>query len=500
MWKLNKIASTIKFSIQKKLLFSFCIVPVLLIGLLAVSIQSLNMINKAIKNLELYEKHFEFSINIQESTLEIINVVDKILLKKEIGTDYTPLVGKFQTATNFLLTNEQNLKLLVDNTVNKKLLNSWSRVHQTLHDFVSLSKVIIELVQREKLNEAKKLHEKVAYKTKENFLIATEILLEEHSKLPLSEFKNVDSYNKNLKKGLIFFTLFIIFIGFGIFYILSYIIANPILKLREATKKIGLGDLDTKINIKSQDEIGGLVEDFKKMTTNLKQAQDKFIQTEKLAALGKVAGMISHELKNPLGTMKNALSVIKMNLENNSDEKPDEYLDIISKEIQVSNKIITDVLTFARLKKPELNSTNVRDILDTTISNLEKPKNVTISLSIYDGIPHIFADKDQLIQIFSNIFQNAIQAMPNGGIIHVDIKPKNEALEIQFSDDGIGIPKENIDKIFDPLFSTKPQGTGLGLSVCQSLVSNHSGSIEVHSEIDFGATFIIRIPLFPKNN
>ena len=251
-----------------------------------------------------------------------------------------------------------------------------------------------------------------------------------------------------------------------------------------------------------------MVEDLNRQAKELREAQDAIIRSEKLAAIGQLASSVAHELRNPLGVIKNALYYFEM-LElgkDNADIK--ENMDIMSKEIENSNKIISDLLEFSRIKKPSLHSENINIIVKEILNRIEKRPDIEIITELEDTLPNIKVDALQIQQVFYNIATNAVQSMNKGGRLMIttalitankklaDIGvSKSAEISVSFKDTGSGISKENLDKIFSPLFSTRPKGTGLGLSVCASLIEGHAGTIEVQSEVEKGTTFVVKLPI-----
>ena len=227
-----------------------------------------------------------------------------------------------------------------------------------------------------------------------------------------------------------------------------------------------------------------------------KETREQLIQSEKLAVLGKLAGSVSHELRNPLGVIRNSIYFLKMKLgQALQDEKIKRHLDILEEEIQISDRIINDILAFARIKEVRLVETDINKIIEGFLKDIKIPENIRIVSQLNSSLPHISADEVQLGQAFSNIILNAVQAMPDGGELTIANRTNNEIIEVDIIDTGIGISKENLNKMFDPLFSTKAQGTGLGLAVCQGIIEMHRGSIEVESKIGKGTKFTVRLPI-----
>jgi len=238
-----------------------------------------------------------------------------------------------------------------------------------------------------------------------------------------------------------------------------------------------------------------MIEDLNRQAEELKEAQDTIVRSEKLVAIGQLASSVAHELRNPLGVMKNAVYYFNMLELGKKDAEIKENLDILSKEIENSDKVISDLLEFTRIKKPTLQPENINVIAKEVLNRLKISPDIKVVTELEDSLPDIAVDALQIQQVFYNIAINAIAAIDKSGRFKIKTNLKGDFVEISFADTGCGIPKENLTKIFDPLFSTKAKGTGLGLSVCRSLVEGHGGKIEVESEVDKGTTFTVRLPI-----
>ena len=251
----------------------------------------------------------------------------------------------------------------------------------------------------------------------------------------------------------------------------------------------------TKELTESQTAMLYMIEDLNRQTKEIKDAQDRIVRSEKLAAIGQLASSVAHELRNPLGVMKNAIYYFNMLGLGKDNAEVKENLDILSKEIENSDKIISDLLEFARIKKPTLRPEKINLIVKETLDRLRIGPDIKVATELKDPLPDIEVDALQIQQVFYNMTSNAIQAMDKGGRLKIKTGLKGDFLETSFSDTGSGISKEKLAKIFDPLFSTKAKGTGLGLSVCASIVEGHQGKIEVESEVGKGTTFTVRLPI-----
>ncbi|MBW2091044.1 MAG: two-component sensor histidine kinase [Deltaproteobacteria bacterium] len=227
--------------------------------------------------------------------------------------------------------------------------------------------------------------------------------------------------------------------------------------------------------------------------------QEKLHQSERLASLGQMIAAVSHEVRNPLGIISSTAEILRGKLKN---YEPDNQLaDVIVEESRRLNEIVTEFLDFARPKVPKITTTRLKDILDKNLSYLssELEKHDIKVIRRYSGPVHIQADPDQLYQAFLNIFLNAIQAMPVGGMINVmttGINGQNGHMaEVVISDTGEGIETENLGKIFNPFFTTKDTGSGLGLAIVKNIIQNHKGEIIIEPATDGGARVIIHLPV-----
>ncbi len=241
-----------------------------------------------------------------------------------------------------------------------------------------------------------------------------------------------------------------------------------------------------------------LEEMVEKRTKELKEAQEELIRQEKLTVIGQLAGGVGHELRNPLGTIKNAAYFLNMVLEK-PEPQVKETLEFLMKEVSTSERIISSLLDYARPKPPSRHKVNVNAVVQDVLSRNAIPKTIEMTNKLDEGLPTILADPDQLTLVFGNITLNAIQAMPEGGSLVVKSSAcSKEWISVSFKDSGKGIPKEDLGKIFKPLFTTKAKGVGLGLAVTKILVEGHGGTIEVESELGKGSTFTIKLPTHLK--
>jgi signal transduction histidine kinase len=229
-------------------------------------------------------------------------------------------------------------------------------------------------------------------------------------------------------------------------------------------------------------------------TKELRDAQDELVRKGKLAILGELSGGIGHELRNPLGAIKNAGYFLNMVIENPEPEVK-ETLEILDKEVATSERIISSLMDFARQKPPSRRKTAINNVVQEALSSSRVPQKVKVINQLDDSLPDILADPDQLGRVFGNIILNAVQAMPDGGTLTLTSKAHSQNVTVSVADTGVGISPEALQKLFEPLYTTKPKGIGLGLAITRSMVEAHGGTITVQSEVGQGTTFTITLPL-----
>ncbi|PKN72866.1 MAG: hypothetical protein CVU52_07495 [Deltaproteobacteria bacterium HGW-Deltaproteobacteria-10] len=237
--------------------------------------------------------------------------------------------------------------------------------------------------------------------------------------------------------------------------------------------------------------------------TRIEKLEDMAKRTEKFAAMGEMAANIAHEIRNPLGSIELFASLLLKNLPEKKDQ--DRVVHIISSVKNVDNKI-SNLLMFTRKQNPKMKKINLHHVLDEVIDFSEQimlQGGIDISVKYVGEQAYIEGDADMIKQVFLNIILNAQQAMPDGGALKIKaitsaggILPAESAVaEIIFQDSGPGIPEENLSRIFDPFFSTKQDGAGLGLAIVHNIVSTHNGSINVENSLQGGAIVNVSFPL-----
>jgi signal transduction histidine kinase len=331
------------------------------------------------------------------------------------------------------------------------------------------------------------------------------------------------------------------------------IITEPIFDLADSMQLVSKDkDYSRKAAVQSEDEIGLLASGFNEMLEHIRKrdlelqleiaerkraeeetrklneeleikveertrllldTQEELVRKEKLAILGQLSGSVGHELRNPLGVMNNAIYFLKTIMPD-ADDTVLEYLDIIKNEIDNSQRIITDLLDFSRTKSPQAKAVPACELVHDSLGRCVVPDNVKLHTELPDILPLIKVDPLQMGQVFQNLITNAVQAMADGGTLRIaaqlaqgskleiedsddkSMKTDTDFVEISVNDTGEGISPEGMKRLFQPLFTTKAKGIGLGLTVCKNLVEANGGHIEVASCLGQGTTVTVSMPVY----
>ncbi len=229
----------------------------------------------------------------------------------------------------------------------------------------------------------------------------------------------------------------------------------------------------------------------------LKKTQEQLVHTERLAALGQLSASLAHEINNPLGIIKNYLTILCRSLKEKDDRK--EYIRHIKSEVNRISKIIKQLFEFHRPKREKPGKVDLFSLLNEVLSLVEEQfsqKEISIIRNFPKRVSPITAFPDQLKQVFLNLLMNSKDFMPGGGTIYVSLSDRKDSTEIEFADTGCGIPRENLNKVFDPFFTTKShdKGLGLGLWICYGIIAKHGGTMSVKNREEDGVSFVISLP------
>lgn len=231
----------------------------------------------------------------------------------------------------------------------------------------------------------------------------------------------------------------------------------------------------------------------KERTEKLEMTQKKLIRQEKLAAIGSLSGSVAHDLRNPLGAISNSIYFLRAISKNEPNEKILKHISIMEQEIQRVKIIIDDLIDFSRDNSPILSSGDVNELIRNYVDEQQLDKNVMIKIQLDTALPSFLFDHTQMRRVLDNLVTNSIQAMPDGGSVQLVTRYVAPNIEIEVRDNGVGIIAGNMKYIFEPLFTTKAKGVGLGLSIVKNFVEKHGGSVEVESVVDKGTTFTVKL-------
>jgi two-component system NtrC family sensor kinase len=304
----------------------------------------------------------------------------------------------------------------------------------------------------------------------------------------------------------------LVIIGFGSL-LLARVVVNPLKRLVKVVQRIGGGDLSHRAQVESVNEIGKMAlafnemvgrlaekqEDLERAIKKLKDTQDELVNTEKLASVGRIAAGVAHEIGNPLTSVLGHTEILHKRLKGKKLKDKEILLDLVErtrKETERINRIIKDLLQFS--KPPSVHKEDVdvnrviRDALHV-VSAQERFQDITFDLLFTENLPPAKGNSDQLQQVLFNILINAADAMPHGGSISMKTDKKGKWVILSIKDEGEGIPAEDLQKIFDPFYTTKSpdKGTGLGLSISLKIIEDLGGKIKVTSERGRGTEFIL---------
>jgi len=278
---------------------------------------------------------------------------------------------------------------------------------------------------------------------------------------------------------------------------------KPLQTLVQGTKRIGAGDYAGRVDVVSSDELGVLASEFNNMAAAVQEREAKLIRSERMAAAGLLASHITHEVRNPLNSISLNTEMLEEELgsaqESQAAEESRALCRAIRQEVDRLTDITEEYLRFARLPKLVLEAEQVNELLGNLLDFLSgemKEQSVTVKRNLGDGIPPIQVDENQLRQAFLNLMRNAGEAMAEkGGTLTVETKLTGGVVEVRIADSGSGIDADDFDQVFEPFFSTKDHGTGLGLALTHQIIVEHGGEIGVESTKGEGTAFTVRLPV-----
>jgi two-component system, NtrC family, sensor kinase len=316
------------------------------------------------------------------------------------------------------------------------------------------------------------------------------------------ERKRVNDIIFNAKRLLFISFLCILFLSIVLGRLVSKKISISLRAIERVAMSIAEGNFSKIEDGRSKDEFGSVILAINRMSEELKNKGEEIIQAKKLASLGVLTAGVAHELTNPL----NNISMITQNYLDLYDFLDKESrLSLISKAYEETKRmedVVKNLLDFSKSREARLKKADINEIVRKSVRLMQNTldiSNIESKLIFGQGLPHVYIDEHQIEQVMVNLIANAVQAMSPSGTLTVETKAVGEdTVMIRVQDTGQGIPPEYLPNIFDPFFSTKSSGTGLGLSVSYGIIMNHNGNIKVDSTVSLGTTFTIELPSYKR--
>ncbi len=291
----------------------------------------------------------------------------------------------------------------------------------------------------------------------------------------------------------------------AVIMVLAVQVRRPMMELQDKIARVRLGDMNVSVSFANRnDELGDLGSDFNDMVEQLRASreeiqhlhQTQMSRAEHFATLGELAAGLAHEIRNPLAGIAGVLEIVGRDLPPNSPVRS-VMKDAKEEAVQI-NRILTELLDTARPKPPQFRISDIRSTAEHAVMFARQQavtQRITIELETPEDLPPVEHDPNQINQVLLNLLLNAIQSMDKPGTIHVSLDRDEDAVIITVADGGKGITPEHLPNIFRPFFTTKGQGTGLGLSLARRIVEAHGGHIDVASEVSKGTQFTVRLPV-----
>jgi two-component system NtrC family sensor kinase len=276
---------------------------------------------------------------------------------------------------------------------------------------------------------------------------------------------------------------------------------RPLARLREAARRVAAGDYGSRIDERGPAEVVELAREFNSMGRAVEERERELVRSERLAAIGKMAAMITHEVRNPLSSIGLNTELLQDELDSSSDEAK-KLLRAIHREVDRLTAITEEYLAFARLPKPKLAAEAINPLVGALAAFMREDlaaRQVKLVIELGDDDPIAMVDSAQLRQCLINLVRNATEALSGktGGTVTLRTRRLGDRVSIDVEDNGVGIAADVRQRIFDPFFSTKEGGSGLGLALTQQIVKDHGGDLSVQSAVGRGTTFTVSVPAKP---
>ncbi|MBI4653821.1 MAG: HAMP domain-containing histidine kinase [Nitrospirae bacterium] len=461
-------------SIRNKVNYAYYIGIIMVVGISILNYLNLMTINK--------KAEFSFIVSdLFDTTLEMRRF-EKNYFLYGLKEDYSENLQFTEKAEDIIKSNKKAIEKL---TIKADVY----ALETNIREYKSLMQKHFEHDKRHALMETHILEKRIREKGKK-IVTSTEAI-------SVAERKYMQTLIERSQRILIFSGIFLIIVGFFIAQYLSRMVIRPLKQLEDNMQKIANGEFSF-IPVLSRDkELMSLSKAFNAMLVELELRQSHLVQSEKLASIGTLLFGVAHEINNPLSNISTSCQILKEEIEEADIEYKRELLSQIEAETDRAKDIVRTVLEFSRAGKKEI--INLKNTVNESIRLIrgEVPSKVNIRVDVPNDI-RLFADKQKLQQVFLNLIKNSMEAIEDEGKIFISAKKgKGNIVEIEVRDTGIGMEPEIVSKIFEPFFTKKEtkKGYGLGLFVVHNIVEEHGGTIDVESQVGYGTTFLIRLPL-----
>lgn len=278
-------------------------------------------------------------------------------------------------------------------------------------------------------------------------------------------------------------------------------LVKPLDEIGRSTAIISTGNLTHRIPVRAQDELGQLAASINRMASALQEIQGRLVQSERLAAIGELSSYIAHNIRNPLASIRSAAQVGLEEVDDSESirEVLQDIIYAVDKLEGWVRNLLASIRPIALTRSPQNVNRLIQDVIALLKPKLEEKK-IHPFLDLSEGIPDLVLDEEHMEQMFSAVITNAVEASPHGGCLHIISRVEEGGVAVAISDNGTGIPPEALQKVFDPYFTTKPNGVGLGLTMARGIVEAHGGTIEMTSAEAEGTTVTIRLPVEERDD
>jgi signal transduction histidine kinase len=285
--------------------------------------------------------------------------------------------------------------------------------------------------------------------------------------------------------------------------IIGWRFTRPIQEMASAARRVAAGDLDFRVDVDRRDEVGQLAGTFNEMIAGLKskrELEERLNQAERAAVIGRLTQAVAHEIRNPLNVINLSIDHASKKYAPEDEQGRKQFTRLLSSikdEIERLKRLVNDLLNYGRPARLAVETVDMRKLMEETLA-LVRPQadaqGVEVTVEAGGGPAEVSGDRERLKSFISNLAINALQAMPTGGRLNARVARSDGMVEVSIADTGVGISEEALDKIFEPYFSTKQTGFGLGLAVTKWVIQEHHGTIEAKSKVNEGTTFTVKLP------